>query len=240
MASVTTTTASVAPGGRIASATTVLNRGRVSAPSSTLRFYLGRETTLHASDHLLSTTAKVPALGAGQQTAPPIAASLVVPQTLPGGQYFLIACADGLVRVMESDETNNCTAAPTTVTVLGVDLVVDEVAPRVTSVRRGRSMAVVSTVRNQGAVMATVSMTRFYLSTDAVRDGSDRLLTGLQTIGTLKPGAQVRGSITVTVPATTPAGTYFVLACADDLGRVSESVETNNCRASATTINITP
>jgi hypothetical protein len=36
-----------------------------------------------------------------------------------------------------------------------------------------------------------------------------------------------------TIPASTPAGSYHLLACADDLGAVSESNETNNCIASA-------
>jgi hypothetical protein len=42
----------------------------------------------------------------------------------------------------------------------------------------------------------------------------------------------------VTIPTTAPAGTYFLLACADDLVRRLESNETNNCVASATTIQV--
>lgn len=101
------------------------------------------------------------------------------------------------------------------------------------------TVTVVSKVRNQGVTAATTSSTRFYLSADVTRDSSDRLLTGLRTVGLLAPGASSRTNTAVIVPATVPPGTYFVLACADDLGRVAESSETNNCRASTSTVEIT-
>jgi subtilase family serine protease len=34
-------------------------------------------------------------------------------------------------------------------------------------------------------------------------------------------------------------GTYYLLVCADDLNAVTETNETNNCRASATTVQVT-
>ena len=43
----------------------------------------------------------------------------------------------------------------------------------------------------------------------------------------------------MTIPAGTPAGTYRLLACADDRQVVAESNETNNCRASTTTVKVT-
>jgi hypothetical protein len=44
----------------------------------------------------------------------------------------------------------------------------------------------------------------------------------------------------VTVPVSAAPGTYLILACADDPGKVGESNNTNNCRASATSIAIHP
>ena len=55
----------------------------------------------------------------------------------------------------------------------------------------------------------------------------------------LGAGATSRGTVTVTIPAGTPAGTYRLLACADDRRVVAESNETNNCRASTTTVKVT-
>jgi hypothetical protein len=42
----------------------------------------------------------------------------------------------------------------------------------------------------------------------------------------------------VTIPTTTPLGTYYLLACADDVKKVPESNEKNNCKASASTVTI--
>ena len=44
----------------------------------------------------------------------------------------------------------------------------------------------------------------------------------------------------MTIPSTTPLNTYFLLACADDLTTVVETTETNNCKASATGVTVTP
>lgn len=86
---------------------------------------------------------------------------------------------------------------------------------------------------NQGEASAGASVTRDYLSIDAMRDASDTLLTITRSVSILAPNATSTGSKTLTVPATTPLGRYVVLGCADDLNSVGESDNTNNCAASA-------
>lgn len=44
--------------------------------------------------------------------------------------------------------------------------------------------------------------------------------------------------VTVTIPTNVPAGSYFLLACADDLRQVIESDETGNCKASAAKVTV--
>ena len=41
------------------------------------------------------------------------------------------------------------------------------------------------------------------------------------------------------VPAKTPAGTYYLLGCADAAERVLESSEANNCVASGSRVRVT-
>ena len=43
----------------------------------------------------------------------------------------------------------------------------------------------------------------------------------------------------MTIPSGTTPGFYFLLACADDAGQVSESVETGNCLASTGKVTVT-
>jgi hypothetical protein len=53
-------------------------------------------------------------------------------------------------------------------------------------------------------------------------------------------GASHAGTVTLTIPTATLLNTYFVLACADATNAVVETDEINNCKASSTTVTITP
>jgi hypothetical protein len=77
------------------------------------------------------------------------------------------------------------------------------------------------------------------LSADTAKDAGDLLLTGNRSVVSLAPGATSTGSKKVTVPTAAVYGTYYVLACADDLNVVMETSEVNNCGASATTVQVT-
>jgi hypothetical protein len=52
----------------------------------------------------------------------------------------------------------------------------------------------------------------------------------------LAGGLSLPGSTTVTVPTSTVAGAYYLLACADGANMVLEANETNNCQASMTSV----
>jgi hypothetical protein len=104
-----------------------------------------------------------------------------------------------------------------------------------TVVSRGGSLAIQDYVKNSGPTPAGNSTTQFYLSFNTVKESGDVLLGG-RAVAFLAPGSSLSGNTTVTVPPTTSAGTYFVLACADNSGTVSENNETNNCRASGSLV----
>jgi subtilase family serine protease len=89
-------------------------------------------------------------------------------------------------------------------------------------------------------VAAGPSTARYYLSTDQVRNAGDRRLTGTRAVPALTAGGSSPGTTTITVPANMVLGTYYLLACADDTTTMTESDETNNCLASATTVTVVP
>jgi len=95
-------------------------------------------------------------------------------------------------------------------------------------------------VQNVGAVASGPSATRYYLSLDAVKSTGDTLLSASRTLPGLAAGGSHSGTVTVTIPTVTPLNTYFLLACADGPNTVVETDETNNCKASATTVTVTP
>ena len=141
----------------------------------------------------------------------------------------------------ETNETNNCRASTITVRVTGMpDLIVSSLGNPPVSVARGSSFTVTDTTRNQGGAVAGASTTRYRLSTNNVILGTDPLLTGSRALPTLATNSNSTGSVRVTVPTTIPLGTYFLGACADSLGVVTESSEANNCRSSTTMVQVTP
>jgi hypothetical protein len=93
---------------------------------------------------------------------------------------------------------------------------------------------------NEGRVPTAGNTTvRYYLSADTVHDASDESLSGVRIVSTLAPGAVSSGTVAVTVPSTVTVATYYLLACVNDREN-GESEAANNCRASTTTIQVSP
>jgi hypothetical protein len=160
------------------------------------------------------------------------------------GTFSLWAQIDTGQAVTESSETNNV-LGPRAITVVAAppatpDLVITALSNPPAAARPGTSFTVTDTVANASPVATgRASTTRYHLSLDGVRSGTDRLLTGSRPVPILAGSAQFAGPArTLKIPATTPPATYFVLACADDTDVIGEGNEANNCRASATTITV--
>ena len=88
-------------------------------------------------------------------------------------------------------------------------------------------------MQNQGLDPAGATVTRFYLSSNVAFDANDVLLDGARVVGTLAGGASSVGSSSVTIPAGTAPGPWFVIARTDAGDTVTESTETNNLAARA-------
>jgi hypothetical protein len=88
-------------------------------------------------------------------------------------------------------------------------------------------MSIDDSTRNRNLGLAGASVTRFYLSHDAVFDGGDVLL-GERHVGVLDGKSGEAGSTRVTIPSGTVTGDYYVLAVADG--------PRHNTRAAKTTI----
>src|SRR5437867_2555895 len=134
---------------------------------------------------------------------------------------------------------NAAQSVTATFIVSGIDLMETAVTNPPSSVGRKGSFSVTDTTMNQGAVAAGASTTRYYLSADTQKSSNDILLNGSRAVPGLASGATSTGTVTVTVPANVQSGTFFLLACSDDLSVVSESNEGNNCTASASQVTVT-
>jgi hypothetical protein len=117
------------------------------------------------------------------------------------------------------------------------DLVAAGVKARGTHATPGGSLPVSATVKNTGA-KAGATKTAFYLSKDRTKGKGDPLL-GRKSTGRIAAGRSTSVRLGATVPASTQAGSYRVLACADDAKQIRESNEGNNCKASTGMVGVT-
>ena len=230
--SVTNPPATVLDGSSFSVTDSVQNIGSAAAAASTTRYYLST-TTSKSGARLLTGSRAVPSLASSATSSGTV--TVTVSAGTAGGTYFLLACADYTLVVPETNESNNCKASATQVTVSGPDLVETVVSNPPTTVTPGGTFSITDTVQNIGNVTAAASTTRYYLSTTTSKTTSSILLTGNRSVPSLAPAATSSGNASITVPSTLPSGTYFLLACSDDTKLVSETNETNNCKASATT-----
>ena len=119
------------------------------------------------------------------------------------------------------------------------DLVLTALTTTATAVRAGSTFSVSSTARNQGTASAGSSVVTFRLSPDSAYGTNDIVITATRSISSLAVNASSTGSTTLTAPASTPPGTYFVCAMADGNSTVNESNESNNTWCTAQTIQVT-
>jgi subtilase family serine protease len=230
---VSTTALSVAPGGTLYVTDTVVNGGNAPAGSSITQYYLSPDGQ-KATGMLLGGNRSVPTLAAGATSTG--SRSVAVPASTPSGTYYVVACADDFGTVVEVSDAN-CVASAAALPVGWPDLTTTALAEPAAAVAVGKYLLVSDTVTNQGGVTSAASTTRYYLSTDNVRSGDDILLIYGRWVPSLAPAATSSGTLWARLPTTVPIGSYFLLACSDDLSSVAEGVgEGNNCRSSNGTV----
>jgi hypothetical protein len=222
------------PGASFSATDTVKNQGVGAAGASATRYYLSADQQKSGGAVLLGGSRSVSSLAAGQSSSG--STTVTIPSSMALGTYYLLACADELNAVAETSETNNCRASAATVNVTRPDLVETAVSNPPGTAARGGSFRVTDTVKNQAKVTAGASATRYYLSQDRQKNSADVLLSGSRSVSSLSAGKSSGASVTVRIPTGTAPGTYYVLACADDLSAVTEIDETNNCLASTSRV----
>ena len=204
---------------------TTKNQGPGAAAASKTAFYLSTNTLFDAADVLLGTRA-VPALASG--AADTATTNVTIPSTTTPGSYFVLAIADADNALVETQEANNVKASGSIR--IGPDLLVPGLTVPEASAA-GASIAIADTTANQGGGSTAASTTNFYLSNNGALDASDVLL-GSRSVSALSAGASESGTTTVTLPASTTAGLWYVIAKADGPGAIAETQEANNQRTS--------
>jgi Tol biopolymer transport system component len=218
----------VAPGAGIS--VTDITKNRVGGPTglTTTAFYVSPTCTTTPTGSPVAGRG-VPSLSGGESST----ATTFVP--LPGttGTYYIIARADDADVITESNESNN-TKCSAPVTVAYPDLVISSAyAPN--SAKRGTAMSITDTTKNRLPGLAGASTTSFYLSTNTAVSGAVATL-GSRAVPALAEGAQSTATSSVTIPASTTPGTYYIIWMADSGNIVPEADESNNTKYKAIAI----
>lgn len=209
---------------------TTKNQG-ASIPQSETAFYFSSNSTFDAGDIFLASRG-VPSLGTSAVST--ATTQLTVPAGTSAGTYWVIGVADWRAVITESAETNNTRSDSIRV---GPDLIVSAVSAPSSTVA-GATISATDTTRNQGGDTAPVSVTSYYLSANSALDAGDLLLSK-RTVPSLAAGISQAGSISLAIPASTAAGTYYIIAKGDGDDLVLEPLENNNTRARTISISAT-
>jgi subtilase family serine protease len=212
----------VGAGATFAVTDTTRNQGGGAVAASTTRLYLSTNTLFDPGDTPLAERA-VPALAPATSSSGPTA--VTIPAGTSAGVYYILAKADADNLLGEIQEGNNVTYATIQV---GADLVISSLTvPTPNTTGAGASISVTDTTRNQGGGAAAASITRLYLSTNTSLDAADVPLAD-RAVPALAPAATSSGSTSVTIPAGTSAGVYYIVAKADADNALTEIQEGNN------------
>jgi len=147
--SVTSPPATLAVGDPLSLTDTTRNVGTVDVDQSAVRYFLSPSTTRGPDAVPLEPQRNTGAIPAGGTSTGTVTGS--VPSVAPG-TYFVLACADVSDQILETDDTNNCTASanPVMVMVAVADLVVDSVTSPPATLAVGDPVSLTDTTRNVG------------------------------------------------------------------------------------------
>jgi serralysin len=188
-------------------------------------FYLSNDTAITTADTLIGTRV-YSGLAAGE-AGPDENTAVTVPSSVPGGTWYVGMIIDPADAVAELDEVNNVAWDPFGVTLAGLpDLAVWGFNPP--SGLQPRTFTVYNAVKNAGDAPAGAFTAGFYLSGDAAITTADTLVGTRSYAGLAGGEAGAPEQTALSVPASIPAGTYYLGMIIDAADVVDERYEDNN------------
>ena len=218
---------------------TVTNSGTTSvAPGHVVGVYLSTDPIIDQTDTLVSSWATT--LSLVDNVTETRELSIMVPASLGTGNYYIGAIADYENTITEINENNNSLANVVAISVgSDSDLVMQAVSSMATTAASGDQIVISSTAINNGtSIVAAGHEVGLFLSSDTTYDVNDIYLGSWMPTDLNAQESQSQ-DVTITIPITTLAGDYHVIAFADYNYNVIESDETNNVLASSATIKVT-
>lgn len=211
----------------------VTNVGTVATSANDVGYYLSKNKTYESTDLFLGSS-KINSLASA--AAIQMSDNFLIPESVIGGEYYILSIADYNNQITESIETNNISVQEIIIKSQPVvDFIINDVLQIPVPIASGASLNIKYTINNKGTLASGISTTGFYLSTDATFDSNDLLISSnLEPI--LDGSSIVNQELFVTIPASVTDGQYYLFIVADYLKQIIESDDANN--SASTSINI--
>ena len=214
---------------RVALRVTDAGTSAINGPE-TIQLFASTDSTLDESDVPLTTAVKMVRLKPRQNATEIL--TVQSPMPLADGGYFLIAEVDGYPSVAVSAKPVQYANPFSDVAVQFENLPATPV--EIDGPSAGRQSVAVDVVNTGNVAVHGPVNLNFYLSSDAVLDANDPLLSAVLTKPlSLKPGQHKAVSFRVGVPANTAIGGYFLFATMSPAAVLNDSNAGNNTAMSS-------
>jgi hypothetical protein len=226
------------PGDQIVVMWTLANAGNVTCPASLTGFHLGASSSAPPASDLLNLRFETPEINAN--SAIRFTNLITIPTNAAlGTYYFWVVAADVPASTINQSSRADDAARSAALSIVSVvtrpNLVPLDVALSSSQVRPGTQLTVMWSVRNSGNANCPASTTGLHLGSSATnRPASDPLNLKISTPA-INTNSFVRQTNTVTIPATTALGNYYLWILVDDVpnSSVNQSSRTDDAARSS-------
>ncbi|MBI4850705.1 MAG: hypothetical protein HY819_02645 [Acidobacteria bacterium] len=224
--------ASTTPGDTVRLDFTVSNLGSASAAAHVEEIRLSTDPILGNNDDVLIRTEQTSVLMPNDSSR--LSIDIRIPTNISPGSYLLGVIADARNIVTESDETNNTSSM--SITVSGsLDIEIANLSLTPSTGASATQVAVSFQLINRGSLNSPSVQVEVRFSPDQNITNADALLASLNS-NTISAGQTATLNATVTIPAGTAPGRFFIGVVADPRDTINETNESNNTTTSTFTI----
>ena len=210
---------------------TVSNTGDADCPASQTGLHIGTSATVPPTGDALNLRLATPAIPAKSSTNQ--TSNIIIPGGLAFGTYYIWVVADDVAvsTLKQSSKTDDAARSPALAVVAVVvrpNLIPQSVALNASQARIGDQLTIRWTMTNAGNGSCPASITGLHLGTSSNTPPTSDALNLKVNTPALAAGAVVHQTNTITIPAGTAVGRYYIWVIADD---VAESTLDQSSRA---------
>ncbi|MGE0709388.1 MAG: CARDB domain-containing protein [Planctomycetota bacterium] len=213
------------------------NGGLRASGRSTCRLYLSRNDAITRYDRELGSF-ELAGLSAGRGRSETLRAQ--VPAGFEAGDWYVGVLLDTEGEVAETSEDDNAVRADSLLEVhapAGIDLAAEALTPATRTVTAGDTLRLTRTIKNLGSAASGTFRYALVLSNNQTISSSDPELSRA-SVSSLAPGAESTATVSVTIPAGTQPGTYWVGLRVDPDRQVNQTQTNNDALAATDTITV--